>query len=736
MDDGAGTIRCPECGAAVGAAGSLCPACLLRMIASDSIGDAAVTHMPGAAAAGTRLRYVGDYELLEEIARGGMGIVFKARQVSLNRVVAVKMILAGELASDDAVRRFRTEAEAAAALQHPHIVAIHEIGEHEGQHYFSMDYVEGTSLDRLTGRPFPTDRAARYVKAIAEAVQYAHERGVLHRDLKPHNILIDRRDEPRVTDFGLAKRLADGSPATTRTDAVMGTPSYMAPEQASARPDRIGPATDVYALGAILYELMSGRPPFAAESPLDTMRQVVEALPTPPRTLNPFTSRDLEIVCLKCLEKEPGHRYESAAALVDDLGRILNREPIRAVPAPLWRTAAAWTRRHPWVYGACASMVILLLLAVVWGLWDETRYLAWIAGHPGYARTFGARSARAAVGGTFLIVWSSLASLCAVVTSRRQPASHPTTPRASPRWSDMWVFVNVAAIAVGVGYALYAMLAIIDAYVWEGLALTPRTLFPAWYSVFTSYLLARSVIRERRAARGRGREDLRPEEIARIEAALFAGSRIRALAIYCKATGSDPSVANGVLDDMAARLYADDPHRFGEAPAPTPTPQISGIRLVGGLFAIIAGASVLASRAAPDDRALDLVSVLACLLCGTGFLVAWSTRTISTWWFAGWLAGSFAVAAAAQRAAAAVAPPHLLVLLAGAASVGTLPIALAAGRTGSPRPSRGLAAFGRLTAIVLAGLSFGLGWFALGLIGGLALVMVALRVKGMVLDER
>jgi serine/threonine-protein kinase len=265
-----------------------------------------------------KVRYFGDYELLEEIARGAMGVVYKARQVSLDRIVAVKMILAGQLASEQDVQRFRGEAQTAAGLRHPNIVAIHEVGEHEGQHYFSMDFVEGQSLaGRLADGPLPAAQAARYVETVARAIDYAHQRGVLHRDLKPANILVDRDDQPRVTDFGLARQVHRDR-GLTAPGAVLGTPSYMPPEQASGRRDQVGPASDVYSLGAVLYELVTGRPPFRAATVLDTLLQVLEAEPAPPRLLNPTVSRDLETIILKCLAKEPARRYASAQELADE----------------------------------------------------------------------------------------------------------------------------------------------------------------------------------------------------------------------------------------------------------------------------------------------------------------------------------------------------------------------------------------------------------------------------------
>jgi hypothetical protein len=321
-----------------------------------------------------KVHYFGDYELLEEIARGGMGVVFKAKQVSLDRTVAVKMILAGQLASPDDVQRFHTEAKAAANLQHPGIVAIHEVGEHEGQHYFSMDYVAGRSLaDLVRDGPLPAARAARYVQAVAEAIQYAHAHGTLHRDLKPSNVLLDAADRPRVTDFGLAKQVSTES-GVTATGQVLGTPSYMPPEQAAGSRE-IGAAADVYSLGAILYHLLTGRPPFQGETALDTLLQVRETEPVPPRLLNPKVPPELETICLKCLEKEPRQRYGSAQELADDAKRFLSGEPIQARPPRLGYVVRLYTRHNFRSYGGlffaalmCPLMVLLMLVATALNL--------------------------------------------------------------------------------------------------------------------------------------------------------------------------------------------------------------------------------------------------------------------------------------------------------------------------------------------------------------------------------
>lgn len=348
---------CPRCGARrrTAALGGLCPRCLLQSAGSPT-DDAPVVAPSGP-------RFFGDYELLQELGRGGAGVVYRARDRALGRNVALKVLLSGEWASPDFVERFRTEATAAAALTHPHIVPVFDFGEIEGRHYLVMGLVSGGSLAerlRRPNAPLTPEQAARFVAKLARAVHHAHQRGVLHRDLKPANVLLDADQEPQLTDFGLAKWVArEGT--LTQTHMVLGTPAYMSPEQAGGRTHEVTTGTDIYGLGAILYELLTGCPPFAGGTSAETVRHVLEDPPRRPRSLNPAVPKDLEVIALKCLEKAPQRRYGSAEALADELERWSRHEPILARPTPPWERLLQWTRRHP----SIASLAAVLLLTVL-----------------------------------------------------------------------------------------------------------------------------------------------------------------------------------------------------------------------------------------------------------------------------------------------------------------------------------------------------------------------------------
>src|SRR6266508_695772 len=381
---------CRKCGAKIfsDAPRGLCTACVLET-ALGIFPDAAVAGGvdPGptyeasrdqenptvagskeAAHAATMLGELGDYELLEEVGRGGQGVVFRARQKSLNRTVALKVISLGQWASKAHLKRFRREAEAAASLDHPWIVPIYEVDERDGSCYFSRKFVEGGQLDEVTRRePMPIRRAVELIAKVARTVHYAHEHGILHRDIKPGNILLDAKGEPHLTDFGLA-RLVETESSVTQTLDVIGTPSYMAPEQAVGNNAAVSSATDVYGLGAVHYQLLTAQPPFAGGTTYETIKLLLDTEPKKPRLLNPKIDRDLSTICLKCLEKDPKRRYLSALALAEDLERWLKYEPILARHAGIFTRGKKWVRRKP-TRALLAASLIALAAALGWNVW-------------------------------------------------------------------------------------------------------------------------------------------------------------------------------------------------------------------------------------------------------------------------------------------------------------------------------------------------------------------------------
>src|SRR2546429_1793122 len=392
---------CPKCGAQIppDAPEGGCPGCLLETglgllpdppvpggdpsaIASAKGDDggcaenveanavAAARRSKKAARAAEMLGELGDYELVEEVGRGGQGVVFRARQKSLNRTVALKVISLGQWASKAHLRRFRLEAEAAAKLEHPGIVPIHEVGERDGSCYFSMKFIEGGQLDEVARRqPMPIRQAAELIAKVARTVHYAHEHGILHRDIKPGNILLDAKGEPHLTDFGLA-RLVESESSVTQTLDVLGTPSYMAPEQAVGNNAAVSSATDVYGLGGVLYQLLTGQPPFAGGATYETIKLLLETDPRQPRLLNPKIDRDLNTICLKCLEKDPKRRYPSALALAEDLEHWLKHEPIQARHTGVFARGKKWIQRNP-TSALLAASLVALIAAVGWNVWKS-----------------------------------------------------------------------------------------------------------------------------------------------------------------------------------------------------------------------------------------------------------------------------------------------------------------------------------------------------------------------------
>ena len=507
--------------------GGLCPQCLIA----------------GVLAPGDRVQYFGNYELLEEIALGGMGIVWRARQTSLNRVVALKMIRGGILADADDVRRFLAEAEAAANLQHPNIVAIHEVGECDGQHYFSMDFVDGKNLaDFCDGRPLPANQAAGLIATIADAVQFAHQRGILHRDLKPQNVMIDTAGAPHLTDFGLAKRM-DVASSLTQTGAVLGSPSYMAPEQAQGRADRIGPHTDVYALGAILYEMLAGRAPFRGESPAETMMRVIQDEPAAPSKRNSDVPRDLETICLKCLEKEPSRRYATARDLAEDVRRFLGHEPILARPASALRKAESWVRRHPSILAGAITLLVFGLLCAVDYLAQQNAFLRAQQINPGLVRAPGEHLKS-------LKQWDGLA-LLVMGNAALWISAWRTKHARRTEWRDMWnrenswrplhpVPPHVLAVCTGTWLAIttYGVLflaKLIEVHVWEGGVQFDDVFMATVIPVASGSLLLRLWQDYRRRQHGIPVRSLRPDDQTAIRAAVEEFDLGSAIRLYRKA---------------------------------------------------------------------------------------------------------------------------------------------------------------------------------------------------------
>lgn len=362
---GAASVTCAHCQSPIppGAPPGQCVHCLLQLADSvlSSDPDQAFTLQTG--------RLLGDYELHEELGRGGMGVVFRARRRSLDQGVALKLLTGGQFASEADIFRFHHEAEAAAQLDHPHIVRIYDVGEAEGQHYYAMALIEGPSLDRQLPRYASDPKATvQLLTQLARALQHAHERGVLHRDLKPANILLDAAGEPYLTDFGLARRL-NLERSLTLTGRLVGTPAYLSPEQITGDPKSVTVASDLFSLGIVFYQLLTGKHPFAANNDLEILERIRHDDPIPPRRLNPALDRDLETLCLKCLEKNPAKRYATAAALADDRDRWQRHEPVEARPASRMERSAKWIRRHPVRTAIATALAMALVTPTVVATW-------------------------------------------------------------------------------------------------------------------------------------------------------------------------------------------------------------------------------------------------------------------------------------------------------------------------------------------------------------------------------
>jgi Protein kinase domain len=531
------------------APGGLCPQCLMKAVLSP----------------GDQIQYFGRYELIEEAGLGGMGVVWRARQMGLDRVVALKMIRGGVLADAEDLKRFQAEAQAAAQLHHPNIVAIHEIGEHEGQHYYSMDFIEGKNLaDFCDGKPLPAKQAAELIATIADAVQFAHQHGILHRDLKPQNVMLDANGAPHLTDFGLAKR-TDLDSGLTQTGAVLGSPSYMAPEQAQARHDRIGAHTDVYSLGAILYETLTARAPFRGETPAETMMRVINDDPAAPSKIDPTIPRDLETICLKCLEKEPSRRYATARDLAEDARRFLKDEPVVARPASALRKAESWVRRHPWTLAAGSALLVLLLACVVDFLFEQNRFLRAQQITPDLRRSAGARSGE-------LKDWQTLGMFFYIVLAWTKLIMRKQACGLA-RWRDFWdpkqvwkphgllstrmAVVCLTLALASVSFSFFLLAKGIQAFVWEGA--TSWTL-PVW--VFALVTFGLTIIAEAlRSLRGGVTiPSLSADALVQIETLIRQGAFASAVKrVRTEAPGTGLAAAHAAVQRMAARLEAATP---------------------------------------------------------------------------------------------------------------------------------------------------------------------------------
>jgi serine/threonine protein kinase len=656
---------CPICAAplAADAPAGLCPQCLLKAaLSGQSAADTAITGAWNSDAgtatippsAGVKLRYVGDYELLEEIARGGMGIVWRAKQISLNRTVAVKTIRAGALATDDDVQRFLREAEAAANLQHPNIVAIHEVGEHHGQYYFSMDYIAGRDLAAIRrDGPMPPQQIAALMKTIAETIHFAHQRGTLHRDLKPQNILIDESGEPRITDFGLAKLTGEDS-RLTQTGVVMGSPSYMPPEQAAGNLAEIGPHSDVYSLGAILYELLTGRPPFQGATPMATLRAVMDSEPTAPHKLNADGPPDLETICLKCLEKSPNQRYHSARELADDLSRYLRREPILAKRASMLRRASNWFSRHPGALATIAAVAMLALALTAFYLVEENRFLRAQRANPALERKPGDFTAA-------LVEWSGWRYLSYVIgvllilaidLNRKRltwrsvfdPSDPARTRSPEPMTPNMRTIATGAGI-VFITYGLALAAQLIHIVVWEG-PVGFRDSFTAFWCVWVGALFVAGAVRDRQIAfYGRSSRQLTAEQLHSIEEALYDETDIiEAIRRYRQAApDAQADEARTFVLQKLAHLRTQSPERIRPRRLTLATLNWRAFTIgVAIECAVIGSAFIACSRLASDQGTIyDFILGGFSAFCAIPIIVL-TIRGANFWrrWLAGILIGA------------------------------------------------------------------------------------------------
>ncbi|HEV3298080.1 MAG TPA: serine/threonine-protein kinase, partial [Planctomycetaceae bacterium] len=513
----------------------------------------------------------------------------------------------------------------------------------EGRQYFSMDFVAGKNLAELVRtNPLPAERAASYVKTIAEAVHFAHQRGTLHRDLKPQNVLIDADDRPRITDFGLAKRVETES-SLTRTGDVLGSPSYMPPEQAESRSDRVGPQSDVYSLGAILYELLTGRPPFRGATTWETICQVLQTPPVSPRRLNPNVPQDLETICLKCLEKQPERRYHSARELAEELDRFLNHEPIHARPISLVRRSEFWARRHPWAIASVTSFLVIGLAFVSYGLWAQNRFLVWLQTHPDYVRAPGPWTERLEVVDDIgSLLWVVIGFAFALTVMRRAKFDRarragklgspglPLNTSAHPP-SRRWMLTVGILSGVGIVYGFFVLGMLAETFVWEG--------WRKFSDVGTTYLLfwvsitaLMDVVRNARLrAYGSNDRPVSPQDEKAIREAIAVGDFIAAIRLHRRASGASLPDAYDYVHRIAREYEAKHP---GEIAARARL--LYGVRpkrlIVGMVIEVAILAAILFFLATPE-RARWALEFIASGFAGF-VLASINKRASKNRWFA------------------------------------------------------------------------------------------------------
>lgn len=548
-------------------------------LAATSPGCATVKLLPTPKLELVEKRLFGDYELMEEISRGSMGVVWKARQRSLNRIVALKAVTAGVLASSEDVARFRTEAETVAAIKHPNVITIHEIGENDGVQFFSMEYVNGRTIESMVQeQPFAPREAARLMRTIAEAVHYMHQSGVMHRDIKPLNIIIDTWGRPVLLDFGIARHMNDNN-RLTQTGVVMGSPCYMAPEQAERRPEAIGPHTEVHALGVTLYQMLTGAVPYSGTTAEETLMNVVHWTPKPPTEHMPSIPKDLETIVLKCLEKSPARRYATAQDLAEDLDRFLHGLPVMARRAKLGRRVLTWIEQHPWSIAAAALLAANVFCAVAFSLWEKSLFLASKLAPDGGLSASPPLGAWARLSGFEFFTIMGAMILCSLSIRAAAYGLRLSDAIARPELmttrSRRTVPAHVLKFSVAIAFigglqGLRSFLGFIESGIWqetwrwEQLALETYAL--AMWSIGLLVMVWR-FYRAQHLGTTMPHEltTLPPACQAAVHAAIFRGDRPQAITLCREATGMDLATATRCVNGLARHLREAHPGKFRDA---------------------------------------------------------------------------------------------------------------------------------------------------------------------------